>query len=287
MTGKRAHRQKLDDPLVPVSGEHVRAVLQWEKLSEREAVQKLRRRGVLTAQPTLDNIIRGRQVRCRRSLRDGIASLFRAALPSEWLDGKHDLEVWGAARTHADLNRRAGPDSPLGRAGRKLREQSGLPKRDPGPPLYELIAYRFVKDLCKAGADEALARRVLRPLLSLATWQHWFVGAAGVGIIEDTDMDEFAAAVGEALSIALRPWLHGTASVRAGVLEQMARALEAVKDDVDGAGRRWEKETQRAHAGQRPGGDAEYPGEAPQRFGRRVAEPEAKRAKRRPRPPRR
>jgi len=291
MSTKRAHRRKLDDPLVPVSGDHVRAVLRLAKLSEREAVRTLKRRGIHTGQPTLDHIIHGRQVRCRKSLRNGIASLFGAPLPPEWLDGKHDCEIWGVARPGADLNLRARPDSPLGRAGRKLREQFGVPApatfgpNPEGPPLYELIAYRLTENLRKVGVPDPLARQVVRPLLSLTLWQRWFFGDAAVGIIETEEMERFAAAAGEAISIALRPWLPGDASVHEGRLERVKSALGQVKEDVDAAARLQASDFLREFISKHPDGvsGAAAPPEPPLTFGLLVEGDAASPSEKRPR----
>jgi hypothetical protein len=240
VTQKRpAHRRKhADDPLVPISGRHVRALLEQAKLSERDAVDALGHGGVRTAQATIDHIVRGRQSRCRASLRNGLAALLGAPLAPEWLGGEYDKPLWWGTDAGTDLNARARPNSPLGRAINRAREHYEVPTRDPLglPPLYELAAYQLVRDVDhawqRANGDELDVLQLIRRLLSLALWRRWLLPDHVGGVIEDEDMDRFAAAMGEALRILLQPWLDAESQIRKDRLPLLQAALDHIRRAV-------------------------------------------------------
>ncbi len=82
---KRKHRRKkLENPLVPIVGDRVRAAVEWRGLSVNAAATASR-----IPQQTLDSIVRGETKRCHRDRRDKLAELL--ALPPEWLGGETDL----------------------------------------------------------------------------------------------------------------------------------------------------------------------------------------------------
>jgi len=237
------HRRKLADPLVPISGGRVRALLREAKLSERAAVRALRRRGILLGQGTLDHILQGRQSRCRASLRDGLASHLGVPVPPEWLGGQTDDVLWGAARDGRDLNLRPERSTPLGRASQRAREHYGVPVTPgidvgaSGPPLYELVAYRLFQDvdiaLQRSPGGEFDQLRTVRRLLSLTWWRRWVLPDKAGGIIEPEEMAQFAAAIGHALRVLLRPWLEGDSSIREDRLQEIQAALSGIQRAVE------------------------------------------------------
>jgi hypothetical protein len=95
MALRRQHRRKAGDDLVPISGDHVAAALEWKKLSVNGAAKTL---GV--RQQTLDTIVRGRTRRCYQSLREELGRL--VDVPAAWLGAEvqllPSLESWWADR---------------------------------------------------------------------------------------------------------------------------------------------------------------------------------------------
>ncbi len=80
----RKHRQKRDDPLVPIVGARVRAAIEWKGLSVNRTAGLIK-----VSQQTLDSIVRGKTKRCYEALREKLATLL--ALPAAWLGGEIDL----------------------------------------------------------------------------------------------------------------------------------------------------------------------------------------------------
>jgi transcriptional regulator with XRE-family HTH domain len=80
----RKHRQKREDPLVPIVGARVRAAIERKGLSVNGAAGRIK-----VSQQTLDSIVRGRTKRCYESLRERLATLL--GLPAPWLGGETDL----------------------------------------------------------------------------------------------------------------------------------------------------------------------------------------------------
>ena len=96
MALRRQHRRKTGDDLVPISGGHVAAALEWKKLSVNAAATRY----LGVRQQTLDTIVRGRTGRCYRSLREKLATLLD--VPPAWLGAEipllPSLESWWADR---------------------------------------------------------------------------------------------------------------------------------------------------------------------------------------------
>ena len=225
------------------------------------------------------------------SLRSGIASLLGAPLPPEWLDGKHEMEVWGAARFGTDLNLRAGPDSATGKEIARIRSRKNLPHRpsigpDPsGPPLYELIAYQFSRDLEAKGVPEESVPELVR-MLSLSMWRRWFAPRATKELIDLEEMDKFAEVMSEAVRIALRPWLDGDSLITDGRLLQIRRAVEGVRRQTAAAERIQSSELQGEYTGRqrlpgKPTTSNPRPAEGPAfRLGPRILGDDASRTRR-------
>lgn len=244
MTLKPRHRRKIDDPLVPISGVRVRALLRRAEMSEHQAARALRARGISVAQSTLDHIAQGHQVRCRASVRDGLASLHHPPVPAEWLAGPiYGPRLRGSGR---DLNQRATPASAIGRRIAALRETAelapsgGLLDRSVGDtPFYELVAYRLVHDLTQAARrrvspiDVEDMGRLVRQLLSLDTLRRWlFVGPASETVSSE-ELDLFAGAMGEAARIVIRPWLERKKiAIRRERVVELQAALDHAQGDV-------------------------------------------------------
>ena len=87
------------DPRVPINGERVRLALGAAGLSENHAARLLVEKQLASiSQPALNNIATGKTRTCRRSVRDGLATLCGEPITSEWLGGTGELEqgIWGA-----------------------------------------------------------------------------------------------------------------------------------------------------------------------------------------------
>lgn len=237
---RRQHRKKLPDPLVRISAERAKAVLAEAGFSQRDAVRHLAKRGVTVQQQTLVHITKGRQLRCRASLREGLAAI--AGIPSEWLGDELDLlDGWEGS---VDLNGRALPNTPLGKALRAARDQFGLSQR-PTAPRYQLIARRLERDMFGAPNGEGRPGRgrrhqAIRRALSLTFWRRWIMRDSAGGVIAQEDMDEFAVAMGNAIRLVLKAWTAGDATpprLRARRLKNLLGGLEEMGREVERAAR--------------------------------------------------
>ena len=153
---RRPHRQKREEPLVPIKGARVRAAITWKGLSVNAAAKQIK-----VSQQTLDSIVRQKTLRCYQSLRDRLATLL--GLPAGWLGGE--------SATLPSLT----PFSPPPDLGYTppLWVDENLMVRRPGeegtlPPRYQLAAHDLWRQVAAAWrrdidrgnthATEALAR---------------------------------------------------------------------------------------------------------------------------------
>jgi len=219
----RRDRGWSDDPLVPVSGEHVAAVIRESGLGITEVARAL---GV--NQPTLTYVINGKTKRCHKSLLDALAARF-GVLPG-WLSGDPDFAPF-EERLQATAMAQGTEFSP-----EELRQ--GL------PPLVELKATKLIQECLDRWEDDLESGTApsppgvlgeLRETRTRDQWRAW-TGTYLYGLLlnartfkphiyqfpakltaDDAEFvhwwmsedDGFAAAWIDALSRLLRPWLDG------------------------------------------------------------------------------
>ena len=243
-------RSKLEDnPLVPISGERLRAAIEFRNSSVRRTAKKAGER-----QQTVDFIVQGRSERCRRKRRLRLAKALD--ISAEWLGGEAVPPVAGAV---------SGLPLPewRGEGGGVLDEN--LRRLDPGspslPPSYQLVWSELVgrvvsawkRDIAKGHEEAArLAERypleltdsawpsvaiLVRRALALTWWRPLLImplpppiapanlaeldsaermklaeenaKALAIGQLTPKELDDFAKAGAVALSQLLRPWLDG------------------------------------------------------------------------------
>lgn len=235
--GKRKHRRKREDPLVPIDGARVRAAIAWKGLSVNAAAGCM---GV--SQRTLDSIVRRKTKRCYESLRHNLARL--VGRPATWLGGETDLQP---ALTPWLPLPELGYQPPLwvDENMRIIRPPAGgdLTQRTSLPPRYQLAAHdlssaiinawkRDVEDRNDSEAKSAISRlaigrwsnnpwdrvaMLVTRLISAFWWRRAFLKAGlrpGLrpGLIPgavDSAEDDFAVAAASALTTLLKPWLSG------------------------------------------------------------------------------
>ena len=195
------HRQTpagIDDPLVPLCTECVRAVMSSAKLSNRQAAAALADQGVAVAPQTLDYLTCDppKQKRARRSLVAGLARM--GAVPMDWLTGERRALIQGSSRS----------------------------------PIEQLTTYRWMNDVDKAvqalvrdarGKPRHVARHST-VLVALANPDQWrrrlFVDPPPLDFDKERELAIHLAATFRAL---LGPWLAGEVRIDLTALDGLAK----------------------------------------------------------------
>ncbi len=140
----RKHRQKREDPLVPIVGARVRAAIEWKGLSVNRAARLIK-----VSQQTLDSIVRGKTKRCYRSLRDRLAALLD--LPATWLGGESDLvpslTPW---LPYPELKHRPPRVADENLIVHRPPADGDVTKRSTLPPRYQLAAHKLATEIFRA-----------------------------------------------------------------------------------------------------------------------------------------
>lgn len=101
---RKAHRRKLTDPLVPISGDRLKQARDRAGHTWRGIAKELGRRGVPAAYQTLTYVEKGQQRRVRRSVFDALVRLLRKPFNrsgyAKWLAGENVAPWGGPTRTH-------------------------------------------------------------------------------------------------------------------------------------------------------------------------------------------
>jgi len=140
----RKHRQKREDPLVPIVGIRVRAAIEWKGLSVSRAAGLIK-----VSQQTLDSIVRGKTKRCYRSLRDRLAASLD--LPATWLGGESDLvpslTPW---LPYPELKHRPPRVVDENLMVHRPPADGEVTERSTLPPRYQLAAHKLATEVSQA-----------------------------------------------------------------------------------------------------------------------------------------
>lgn len=240
MPKKKPHRRTntgAADPLVPVSGSHLRAALEYVHLSNREAARRLAdEQGLVVHPQTLDNLTVDpqRQRRCRTSVLSGLTYLLVSeglVVPLTWLQGRRPLPFL----PHPHV-------TDYGGRGETLR----LPVPPAGlipveePPAEQLARNSFLH-LCAAAiwrdahtqfGDEAAAwHREHGPTVLIALDQFLNAEAWQRVLLKDVERKALnwqpaTVTLADAFRLLLEPWLAGRAALDLDALTRLVAQLE-------------------------------------------------------------
>jgi hypothetical protein len=231
------------DPLVPVRGDRVSALIDARGLSRRRVAAACG-----TKEQNLAPIVKGKQQRCRASLLRALTRVLRPPGGAKYLTGEADLLPGeGSAAGFDSLGRfhvQKSSDVPayelalhdLVAATRRAlkREYAARVRAGEGLPIGGAARYP-VREKVEGGELESWPvgptdpREVYAPLLSLENWRAFIFGdsdSAPVSLSE-TEEIEFARLMAGAMRVLLQPWFDGDQTIRG-----MSRATERVAKHI-------------------------------------------------------
>lgn len=197
----KTHRRKLRDPLVPISGERLDAALERRNISRREAARLLKSQGVDVKPQTLDNLVSGKQRKCRSTVRATLAELTGAS--EEWLGG--GLATWSSDRAlHIQMFEDL-PRAYLARDRiRRMLKQAWRRDLERGVALVPTYRSRL------EAQSEKLFRQYIElavdRLLSVWWWRQLLLKDGGGWRVSPEDAERFATGLANALEALVGPW---------------------------------------------------------------------------------
>lgn len=242
-TTKRLRRRApaWDEPLVPIDGQHLKALIEASEWTIPALAAEMRHRGKAGAsRQTIDYICRGRNKKCRAPLRKELARELN--VPEKWLSGELERLPFTTPRLAWVVKKIKPSSQPSITLGQSVEVGSKIsiichPDDLMYPPAHQIAEHRFMsachealkRDVASSPPDAADASWNLNRLSLLIEPSHWRVLLDRYEHPERDRQAEAIIAFARAFRLILDPWFEGRAKLNNKILD----ALGALQDQLN------------------------------------------------------